>query len=98
MPHTPAPWHRMGDRHVVADMNRDGRAILSLDPYDFDAETRAANLALVAASPDMLAMLRLFVNRAVPAGRDSCDADMVKYRAALVDMARDVIAKAEGRP
>ncbi|HYI85038.1 MAG TPA: hypothetical protein VEX11_17760 [Acetobacteraceae bacterium] len=55
--HTPGPWAVAADRHIIADPSRDGRMVASCDPHEFLPEQRAANARLIAAAPDLLAVL-----------------------------------------
>ena len=58
--------------------------------------------ALVAADPspdnspfsELISVLELVVNRAIPAGKDSTGQDMVKMRAAIIPLLREALAKA----
>ena len=78
--HTPGPWAIAGQRHIMADPSRDGRAIASIDPYEFDHETRMANLRLIAAAPELFTLA----------------IDMLKpgaTSASLIESGRDLLAR-----
>ena len=56
---TPGPWHVSGNGYVVADVNATIVAdVPSPDVYDPAGRKRDANARLIAAAPEMLALLR----------------------------------------
>lgn len=55
MSHTPGPWRRYKDKTGrVSKIEGRGRRVCTFQPSDLNAE---ANAALIAAAPEMLAML-----------------------------------------
>jgi hypothetical protein len=79
MAHTPGPWH--ADEHMVVRA-ANGDLICDVDPFDEAAESNA-NLALIAAAPELLVALK-----AVMHGNDNDDS-------VPAIQARAIIAKAE---
>ena len=66
--HTPGPWHITQEGFIVADGRRVGE--LHGNPRDVYAEAAriAADRALMASAPDLLAALRQALKVAVPEG------------------------------
>lgn len=100
--HTPGPWHRGTGKAVSIIYAADGYAVASAEIYHGrHTAPVAANAALIAAAPDMLAALQ-----AVIAADDANMADAVDYRTGhgefaslrrAAGLARAAIARAEGR-
>jgi hypothetical protein len=83
--HTPAPWH--ADEHMVVRA-ANGDLICDVDPFDTFEDKARANLALIAAAPELLHALKLLA------------ADVGQYEAwerpcAALDLAHAALAKAE---
>ena len=55
MPHTPAPWHLIGGRYIVASNPNGGHSIARMDDLECPASTQAANARLISAAPDLAA-------------------------------------------
>ena len=92
---TPGPWAIAGQRHIVADPSRDGRTLGAIDEYEFDHETRMANLLLIAAAPDLYEALDLLITAFV---NPHDGGEFESGEVPAVDRARAVIAKARGEP
>jgi hypothetical protein len=87
MGHSPGPWHMDGAEILDADGTWVGET-LDLSRPDHGA----ANAVLMAASPDLLAELRLIVEGWVRKGRDLTEWESERLQFAMV-----AVAKAEGR-
>ena len=83
--HTPGPW-RVWQRKYVA--GGDGSPVVNLGHPD--NEQAEANAALIASAPDLLRHLALILE----VGERN---DYETYRAAVREIARAALAKAEGR-
>jgi hypothetical protein len=100
MAHTPGPWvwrWKSGTLHQVGTVTTYGQTVLS-PSYEYDSGidtvVSAADAALIAASPDLLAALKLFVS-----AEDDWNARDGQFDDPLTDAynaARAAITKAEG--
>ena len=90
--HTPGPWREraMPGRKTTAWISGgDGNLITEISGARRLPEENAANAALIAAAPEMLAALKNLVNDALANGMHSSEPRIIE--------ARQAIAKAEGK-
>lgn len=88
--HTPGPWvpDQLGERRHI--LTKSGYVVAAISPLYAYKKSHEANAALIAAAPDMLAMLKK-----VAAAEDRMPGN--NPIAGLADEIRALIAKAEGR-
>lgn len=88
MSHTPGPWHAPGLGEIHDEQHR---VIADCWAEEFSSKEPEANARLIAAAPDLLAALEMFVGKY---GRVSPNGSGGMYD--LVLQARAAIAKARG--
>ena len=97
MAHTPGPWRTRisHPRTVMAGGDRPGPGVVVVaTAHDFDRNQAIANACLIAAAPELLAVLKELMGdddgRSVPIG-------LVGVHSQVLGRMRAAIAKAEGR-
>ena len=101
--HTPGPWkvleHSWSDTSIVAEGFDHGICLLDInyateESQEADEAQMAANARLIAAAPDLLAVLQTIVR--VADGRQISGNLILDENSPLMDAARDAINKATG--
>ncbi|MBU6190660.1 MAG: hypothetical protein KGR68_15195 [Betaproteobacteria bacterium] len=103
--HTPGPWvlENRGYKFIVSKPG-DGyitRDVCRMDASTMSAFAQEANARLIAAAPELLEALRVFVSAAYPVTTEinpRGHAWSEAYLDQALDNARAAIAKAEGKP
>ena len=88
--HTPGPWH-IGVRQPTSDkfvFGPKGEEVANCDRLTNYADENLANARLIAAAPDMLAILKEVITQT--------DMNLINIDHALFQVIKDAISKAEG--